>query len=128
MKKLMGQILKFGVVGGLAFLIDYSILYVLTEFVGLHYLISGGISFTIAVIFNYLMSIFWVFETKKDQNKTSQFIIFIILSIIGLGINQVVIWVLVEKLLIHYMIAKIAAAAIVMVYNFVTRKLIIEKH
>jgi len=128
MKKLMEQILKFGVVGGLAFLIDYSILYVLTEFAGLHYLISGGISFTISVIFNYLMSIFWVFETKKDQNKTRQFLIFVILSIIGLGINQIVIWLLVEKLSIHYMIAKIAATAIVMVYNFITRKLIIEKN
>ena len=36
---LIKQILKFGLVGGLAFLIDYVFLYILTEFIGIHYLI-----------------------------------------------------------------------------------------
>jgi len=128
MKKIIAQILKFGVVGFLAFLIDYSILFVLTEFAGIHYLVSGAISFTVSVIFNYIMSIIWVFEVKEDQNKVLQFLIFVILSIIGLLINQVVIWLLVEKLFIYYMVAKIVATAVVMVYNFITRKLIIERH
>ena len=128
MKKIIEQILKFGVVGFLAFLVDYSVLFILTEFVGVHYLVSGAISFSASVVFNYILSIIWVFEVKEDQNKIYQFIIFVILSVIGLLINQLIIWLLVEKLAIYYMIAKIVATAVVMVYNFVTRKLIIEKH
>jgi hypothetical protein len=125
-KKLIDQILKFGVVGGLAFLIDYGLLYVLTEFVGIHYLISSVISFTVSLIFNYILSIKWVFDVTKKQTA-KEITIFVILSVIGLGINQVVMYVGSDLLHIYYMLTKIVATAIVMVWNFVTRKIFIEK-
>lgn len=125
-KKLINQILKFGVVGGLAFLIDYGLLYVLTEFVGIHYLISSVISFTVSLIFNYILSIKWVFDVTKKQTA-KEITIFVILSVIGLGINQVVMYVGSDLLHIYYMLTKIVATAIVMVWNFVTRKIFIEK-
>ena len=125
-KKLIDQILKFGVVGGLAFLIDYGLLYVLTEFVCIHYLISSVISFTVSLIFNYILSIKWVFDVTKKQTA-KEITIFVILSVIGLGINQVVMYVGSDLLHIYYMLTKIVATAIVMVWNFVTRKIFIEK-
>lgn len=125
-KKLIDQILKFGVVGGLAFLIDYGLLYVLTEFVGIHYLISSVISFTVSLIFNYILSIKWVFDVTKKQTA-KEITIFVILSVIGLGINQAVMYVGSDLLHIYYMLTKIVATAIVMVWNFVTRKIFIEK-
>lgn len=125
-KKLIDQILKFGVVGGLAFLIDYVLLYALTEFVGIHYLISSVISFTVSLIFNYILSIKWVFDVTKKQT-VKEITIFVILSVIGLGINQVVMYVGSDLLNIYYMLTKIIATAIVMVWNFVTRKIFIEK-
>lgn len=51
-KKLFSQIIKFGFVGGTAFVIDAGLLFLLTEFCGIHYLISGMISFTASVIYN----------------------------------------------------------------------------
>lgn len=126
MNKLIKQILKFGVVGGIAFVIDYVLLYILTEFVGIHYLISSIISFTVSVIFNYILSIKWVFDVKKKQG-TKEFIIFIILSVIGLLINSLIMYLMVDILKIHYMISKLVSTFIVMVYNFITRKIFIEK-
>lgn len=127
MKKLINQILKFGVVGGIAFLIDYSLLYILTEFIKIHYLISSVISFTVSVIFNYIASIKWVFDVDKNKNsKTKEFIVFIILSIIGLLINQLVMWIMSDKFYIYYMISKLVATFIVMCWNFITRKLFLE--
>ena len=125
-EKLVKQIVKFGFVGGGAFLIDYSILYVLTEFVGIHYLISSVISFIISLIFNYILSIYWVFDVTKKQTA-KEVLIFVILSVIGLGINQVVMYVGSDLLNIYYMITKLVATFIVMVWNFVTRKIFIEK-
>jgi len=125
-EKLVRQILKFGIVGGGAFLIDYSILYILTEFVGIHYLISSVISFTISLIFNYILSIYWVFDVTKKQTPKEIFI-FVVLSVIGLGINQVVMYVGSDLLHIYYMLTKLVATFIVMVWNFVTRKIFIEK-
>ena len=127
MNKLMAQILKFGVVGGSAFLIDYGIMIALTEFLGIHYLASSGISFAVSVIYNYMLSVKWVFDAKKDANKTQEFIVFIVLSVIGLGINQLFMWLFVDMMHIYYMLSKIIATVIVMVYNFITRKIFLEK-
>lgn len=124
--KLLNQILKFGLVGGMAFVIDYVLLYVCTEFLHIHYLISSIISFTVSVIFNYILSIKWVFDVKKKQD-VKDFVIFIILSIIGLGINSLIMYVMVEKFGVYYMLSKIVSTAVVMVYNFITRKIFVEK-
>lgn len=126
MKKILSQIIKFGLVGFLCFFIDYGIMVFLTEVAGVHYLFSSGISFTVSVIVNYVLSLTYVFETEKG-NKIKEFIIFVVLSVIGLGINQVLMWFCVDILGIFYMISKIGATAVVMVYNFITRKMILEK-
>lgn len=127
MKKLIGQIIKFGFVGFLCFFIDYGIMVFLTEVAGIEYLISSAVSFTVSVTVNYILSVTMVFETDKDKNKIKEFVVFVFLSIIGLGINQLCMWFSVEILGIHYMISKIGATAVVMVYNFISRKIFIEK-
>lgn len=126
MKKLGKQILRFGVVGGTAFIIDYGVLYCLTEFAGINYLVSACISFVASVIYNYVLSILWVFDAKQGRSKTAELAVFIGLSVVGLGLNQLGMWLLVDKAGIYYMLAKIVVTAIVMVYNFITRKLFIE--
>lgn len=127
MKKLIEQIMKFGVVGVICFGIDYGLMIFLTELCGISYLVSSGISFSVSVMVNYTLSLKFVFETDKDKNKIVEFLIFIILSVVGLGINQVLMWVCVDKLHVYYMISKIGVTGGVMVYNFITRKLILEK-
>lgn len=124
--KLLNQILKFGLVGGTAFVIDYVLLYFCTEFLHIHYLISSIISFTVSVIFNYILSIKWIFDVKKKQD-VKDFVIFIILSVIGLEINSLIMYVMVEKFGVYYMLSKIVSTAVVMVYNFITRKIFVEK-
>ncbi|MDI9518781.1 MAG: GtrA family protein, partial [Bacillota bacterium] len=100
----------------------------LTEVFSINYLISSVISFCISVIYNYIMSIVWVFEVDEEKSKTQTFAMFIILSIIGLLINTVVMWLLVDGTdLMPYTIAKIIATAVVMVYNFISRKIFLEK-
>lgn len=123
---LIKQILKFGIVGGIAFIIDYALLYVCTEYLNIYVLYSSIISFSISVIFNYIMSIKWVFDVNHKQTY-KDFTIFIIFSIIGLGINQLIMYLGIEGLHIYYMLVKIASTGIVMVYNFITRKIFIEK-
>ena len=124
--KLFKQIIKFGIVGGLAFIIDYGIYTLLSQLLGIYYILASIISFSISVIFNYILSIKWVFDVTKKQT-TKDFIIFIVLSVIGLIINSIILYICVELFNIHDMIGKIIATIIVMVYNFITRKIFIEK-
>ena len=126
MKKLVVQILRFGVVGVLAFIVDYGILYLLTEYVHLYYLLSSIISFLISLVVNYILSIKWVFDVQKKQT-VKDVIIFAILSTIGLLINSLVMYLSVELFSIYYMVGKIIATFIVMVWNFITRKIFVEK-
>lgn len=128
MKKLFVQLFRFGLVGGLCFVIDYGLLALLTECFGINYLISGAISFSVSVTVNYLLSMRFVFESKEAVNRTKELIVFVALSLIGLGINQVLMWLGTDCIGVHYLLTKLVATAIVMVYNFITRKLLLERH
>lgn len=127
MKNLIKQIMRFGVVGVISFLVDYGILYVLTEKANIYYLLSAGISFTVSVVINYLLSMSWVFKSNKKRGKKEEFIIFIVLSLGGLLLNQVMMYVFVDYMNVYYLLAKIVATAIIMIYNFTSRKLILER-
>ena len=131
MKPLVNQIIRFGVTGGLAFVIDYGLLVFCTEVLGIHYLISSAIAFSIAVVFNYILSVRWVFDVREsawDQaGKQARFVIFVVLSVIGLGLTELLMWFGTDVLGIYYMVTKLGATGIVMVYNFVSRKVLLEK-
>lgn len=126
MKRLFNQIVKFVVVGGLSFVLDFIIYFVLTQFLAVYYLIAGFLSFTISLIFNYLMSMKFVFKSKDSLKKTTEFSIFASLSVMGLGLNLLCLYILVDLFFMNDLWAKIVVAGIVMVFNFVTRKLFLE--
>ena len=123
--KLLVQIFKFVIVGGIATLIDWIIYFICYHFIGIEPLIANIISFTISVIYNFWASIKYVFDVKGNNKRN--FIIFIVFALIGLGINEIIIFLLHNKLLWNAMLVKIIATAIVMVFNFVTRKKLLEK-
>lgn len=126
MKKLLAQFMKFGIVGVIAFVIDYGFMVLLTEVFSVPYLISTTVSFIISVIFNYFASMRFVFKRKDDMSRRREFIIFVVLSIIGLIINDVFMWLMVDFLYIDYRLSKIVVTFIVAVWNFVTRKIFLE--
>lgn len=140
MKQLLEQIIKFGVVGAFCFLIDFGITMGLTNLIGVHYLVSKFLGFVISAIVNYLLSIRFVFTHKKDMDKRKEFIVFLILSAIGLGINEIVMFGCVDGVYRHsndlkallnedmmIAVSTIIATGVVMVYNFISRKLFLER-
>lgn len=126
MKHLIAQFMKFGVVGFIAFFIDYGLLAFCTEVLGINYLVSATIGFTVSVVFNYFASMRYVFVHKEGMSRRKEFVIFVVLSVIGLLINNGCMWVGVELLGIHYLIVKIGATVIVALWNFITRKLLLD--
>ncbi len=124
--KLFVQIFKFGFVGGLAFLIDYGVLIFCKEVLNLDVLVSAALGFCVSVIFNYIASVKWVFDVNQENSKSKNFVLFIVFSVIGLLLTELIMHVGTNILLFNYMIVKIIATAIVMVFNFVTRKMFLE--
>lgn len=126
MRKLIEQIMKFGVVGVIAFVIDFGVMVFLTEVFGIDPVISATVSFIISVIFNYAASMRYVFSHREGMSRAREFIIFVVLSAIGLGINDLLIWAGTDLASFDYRLVKIFATAVVMVWNFVTRKIFLE--
>ena len=126
MKKRIAQLFRFGIVGAVVFVIDYGLMILLTELFHVNYLVSATISFTVSVIFNYFASMRYVFTSKEGMGRRREFSIFVTLSIIGLVINGVLMWVGTDFLSIDYRIIKIAVTGVVMVWNFTTRKVFLD--
>lgn len=125
MKKLIEQILKFGVVGIIATVIDFGVLYILSQPLGIDPVVSAGISFCVSLVFNYVASMRYVFTHREDMSRSREFVIFLVLSLIGLAINEAIMAAGVAVLgnsALAVMGTKVLATAIVMVWNFVSRK------
>ncbi|MCR4796984.1 MAG: GtrA family protein [Lachnospiraceae bacterium] len=137
---LLEQILRFGVVGFISFFVDFGVYTLLCNVLDVHYIIAGFFGFVISVIVNYYLSMHYVFESRDDISKRREFIVFVILSAIGLLVNELILFICVDGIYYHWswlngwlsiklmnMGAKVAATGVVMVYNFVTRKIFLEK-
>lgn len=119
------QLIRYTIVGGFAFLIDFGTLYILTEFAHLHYLLSAGIAFILGLLTNYFLSIRWVFDTRIVRDKKLEFIIFAVIGLIGLGLNELFLWIFTDLLDIYYLGSKVLTAILVYLWNFFARKRIL---
>jgi putative flippase GtrA len=113
------QLFRYGIVGGLAFIVDYGT-YSLLNLLGVNYLISGAISFTLGLIVNYLLSIRWVFT--HSSRRATEVIIFTLIGVAGLGINELILYVCTGLLGISPAVSKLISTAIVFLWNFILRR------
>jgi len=121
------QLVRYTFVGGFAFLVDFGTLFILTEYFNIHYLVSAAIAFTLGLIINYFLSIKWVFSSRAMENRWWEFLLFALIGLIGLGLNEFFIWILTDILLIYYLLSKIITTIIVYFWNFFIRKAILFK-
>lgn len=135
MKKLIEQVVKFGIVGIIALIIDVVLLNLLL-LVHLNNVVAGTISFIISLIFNYIASMKYVFKHREDMARWMELLIFVISAVIGLLINDAIIWLstlgMVEALrgtaiyMLRTNIGKLIATVVVAVWNFVIRKWLLD--
>lgn len=116
------QLFRYFFVGGTAFAVDFGLLWVLTECAGLHYLLSAALSFAAGLTVNYLLNVWWVFCDHVLRSRIVEFAIFVLIGMIGLCLNEAIIWCATEWLHLHYLSSKIVSTAVVFLWNFMARK------
>ncbi len=115
------QLLRYFFVGGGAFAVDFGLLYLLTEW-GLYYLLSAALAFMTGLTVNYALSVKWVFQEHALHSRIVEFALFTAIGLVGLGLNETIIWMATELAGVYYLFSKIISTVAVFVWNFAARK------
>lgn len=121
-KRFCDQFARFGTVGLLSFGIDYGVMLLLTGAFGVAYLASTTVSFLVALVFNYLASMKFVFHHRDGMGRRREFGIFAVLSAVGLCLNELYMFIGVDLIGIGYQLMKCLATFLVTWYNFFSRR------
>lgn len=111
------KFLKFAAVGFSGLFVDYLFTYIFKEIFKVQKYISNSIGFTLAATSNYVLNRIWTFESDNPEIIT-EYSSFLIISIIGLGINNLVIWLILKYFKINFYVAKFFAICVVTLWNF----------
>jgi putative flippase GtrA len=110
----------------LALAVDLGAYSGLIRLAGLHYLLAAPIGFALGLAAIYFLSVRWVFSHRRlKDNAHAEFVLFALLGIAGLAINEGVIYAGVEWLSLGFEPAKLVSAGVVFCFNFGTRKLLL---
>ena len=107
--------------GGLV--VDLALLIWFTESVGLSYLWSAAIGFVAGAGVVYWLSVTWVFRYRRLRDKpAAELGLFLAIGLVGLGLNEVVLFAVTEGVGVHYLVSKVFAVGTVFMWNFAARK------
>jgi putative flippase GtrA len=119
------QFFRYTIAGGIAYIVDFSVLFCLKEFFGIFYLTSAAVGFTFGIVTNYLLSLSWVFTGYERKSIPFELTIFFITGVSGLGLNHLIMWFFTDRIGLYYLVSKIISGALVLFWNFTLRKFIL---
>jgi len=111
-------IARFLVSGCIAASVDFSLLFCLTHYLGIHYLLSSGLAFVAAASVGFTLQKFWTFRDASLSRVHRQAIQYLGLGVANLGINTAFMFILVDKLQLWYMFSQVIVCGILAVNNF----------
>ncbi len=120
-----GQLLRSMGTSLAAFAVDFAVLALLTEAARVHYLVSAGISFLLGTTVSYFLATRLVFPVRRRKSRLVEYALFVLVGVVGLGLNEGLLWTLTEKARIYYLGSKVIAACLIFFWNFGARKLLL---
>ena len=116
---------RYVAASALALAADFGIYIGLIRLAGVSYLAAAPIGFAFGLALIYALSVRWVFRQRRVADARVEFAYFALIGLVGMALNQAVIYAAVEWLALAYESAKLAAAAMVFCFNFGARKLLL---
>ena len=121
-KSMLYKFIKFGIVGFSGVFIDFGITYLLRDKVKIQQFVANAIGFCTAATSNYFLNRVWTFHSQNPQ-VALEFGRFFLISLMGLGINTLILWFLVKKMDWNFYFSKLLAVGVVTIWNFVVNTL-----
>ncbi|MDY2557571.1 MAG: GtrA family protein [Candidatus Faecousia sp.] len=125
--KYIGGLFGYLIVGGLATIVEWAGFWLFSEKLSIEYLLATALAFAISTFANWLFGRLLVFRGKQQQSLLREILSVYLASIVGLLLNLLIMFLLVQLLGVKKMIAKMAATVLVFTYNYLVRKLIIYR-
>jgi putative flippase GtrA len=114
---ILRKFLKFGIVGFSGLFIDFGVTFLFKEKMKVQKYLANSIGFITAASSNYFLNRIWTFHSE-DPKVLVEYSQFMAISLIGLAINTLVLWLIVSKLKWNFYFAKLIAIAVVTIWNF----------
>lgn len=111
------KFIKFCLVGGSGVFIDFGFTYLCKECLKINKYVSNSIGFILAATSNYILNRVWTFQSNNPEIGI-QYATFIFISLVGLMINNSIIYLLHSKLKWNFYFSKLMAIAVVTCWNF----------
>ncbi len=111
------QLIKFCVVGGSGVVVDFGVTYALKEWARWNKYLANSCGFAVAATSNYILNRLWTFEST-DPHIARQYLVFIGIALVGLAINNAVIYVIHGRMKLNFYLAKLFAIGVVTFWNF----------
>lgn len=117
MMEILLKILKFGIVGFLGLIVDFGITWLCKERLRMNKYVANTLGFSFAATNNFILNRLWTFHSA-DPEVYRQYFSFVAVALVGLVLNNLIIYFLSEKRQVHFYAAKAIAIVIVMLWNF----------
>lgn len=111
------KFLKFCVVGVTGTIIDFGLTWICKEKLKIHKFVANAIGFVVAATSNYILNRVWTWGSTNEQVGV-EYVKFFGVSLIGLGLNTLILYLLHEKMKLNFWFSKVVATGVVMVWNF----------
>ncbi|HUV39811.1 MAG TPA: GtrA family protein [Planctomycetota bacterium] len=116
------QFLRYIVVGGVATVVDFGVYVLLVRGLGIHYLAGNAAGFSAGLVTNYLLSVWWVFASRRLVSRSAEFVVFAVIGLAGLGISECCMFVGVALLHVNDLLIKVSATICTLLWNFGVRR------
>jgi putative flippase GtrA len=116
------QFIRYFIVAFIGYCFDFGTLIILHELLSVHYLIAASCGFVLGLVVVYILSSKYVFGESKIKSKSTEFGLFALIGVIGLGILNILMWVFTDIFLVNYIVSKVFATVFVYVWNFLARR------
>lgn len=122
------QFFRYVFVGGVATVVDWGVLFLLTEYLNVYHLVSAVFAFVAGLITNFVLSKQFVFNANVAKTTpVMEFIAYALIGVMGLGLTEAIMFGCTDLLSWHYMLSKVIATVLVLAWNYLSRKLFLYK-
>lgn len=119
---ILGEFVRYTLVGGLCFVVDYSTLLIFNKLLKVNYLVAAIAGFLFGLLCNYVGSTKFVFKNRVVKDRRLEWTAFAVIGLVGLALNEGLLFLLTGKLKIGVEFSKPMTQAVVFLWNFAARK------